>query len=762
MPSLASLTFDNLDPLWFWFALMVGAVAILVLTYSGIYQRSGRRLTWILFGLRLVGVLALFVALVKPAWTQTTTRSEAPKLAIVLDDSQSMSILHKAGGGETYVPRYTQALNWLNDSPSGRALREKFDVTMFGVSGVELDPNKLPAEPTAEQTDLVRGLRAAESRLRGQNAAGVVLISDGRDNTGRDNYFAMSEYPLPVFTVGYRQPPADKNTPFDLAVVNAEAPTRTLVHNAVSVKVLVSKDGGESLDVPIQIERSGVPLLSQRIQLRAGSVPQQAITLNFTPNEPGDFVLAVRIPEQPGERSAVNNTKLFKLRVEADPIRVLYIEGYLRPEYTFLKNRLASDPDIDLITFVRSASPEQAGGLGAEATAELVNAERLKKIDVVLLGDFESSMLDESTYKILREWVEGGGAIMVLGGYHNLTESGLGMTPLAEVLPVELSTSPLAQLEEPFNFKLTDEGRRHPALSITGDMARDASLWESLPSLRGIVAVKNQRPAASVLARHPKPNADAADRLGYIVLATQPFGKGTSAVLTADSTWRWSRITRLSGKPDTLYVRFWSQMVRWLARRDIQSERPALAVSTDSASYDRGQRVTIRVNRNPASMVVGSEGQTAGLILAVKSPDGRQTPLTPTQSADPNLWSATYFPDRGGRFTVDARLVAGTDKGAKDVANQSAEFIVTDSALERDDPSTSPATLQEIARRTGGTYAEIDQPNALSELVEKLPVDRRTIVETRKAGVWNSPGLFILFLVCVSAEWIVRRRNQLV
>src|ERR1700678_1776944 len=91
---LASITFDNLDPVWFWALVALAAVAVLGLTYRGIYQRSGKRLTWALFGLRLLGVIALLIALVKPAWTRVLERVDRPQVAVVIDDSQSISLLH--------------------------------------------------------------------------------------------------------------------------------------------------------------------------------------------------------------------------------------------------------------------------------------------------------------------------------------------------------------------------------------------------------------------------------------------------------------------------------------------------------------------------------------------------------------------------------------------------------------------------------------------------------------------------------------------
>lgn len=769
--NFAALTFDNADPLWFWALLAIAALALIAYTYRSIYKRSGRKLTWLLFGLRTFGVFAVMLALIKPAWTLTTSSTLQPKLALIVDNSQSMSILHAAPGSQDYTARYKRLLKFL-DSPQGKNLRQAFDITALDINGAPLDMNNLPSEPTSEQTDLVQSLSAASARLRGQNAAGVVLISDGKDTTGRDNFLSLQEYPLPVHTIGFQQS-ASTSQQFDLAVLSVDCPQRTLVHNTVTVKIALSKDGGPAMELPIQIERAGNVLMAQKTTLTQGAA-QQVVTLSYTPTQPGDFVLTARMPDQPGERTASNNFKLFKLRVDADPIRVLYVEGFLRPEFTFLRERLTSDPDIDLATFVRTGNPENPTAANI-VEKELLSPERLAKINVIILGDVESSMLDETSCKAILEFLDKGGAVIVLGGYNNLGPSGLATTPLAAALPVEIGTTTGIQLEEPFNFKLTEEGKRHPALSITGDPTKDAAAWDSLPQLKGIVTTGNAKPGATVLARHPRSpvtagmgGTGAGSDLGFVVLASQPYGKGTMLMLTADTTWRWSRIPRLMQRPDTLYTRFWSQMIRWMARRDVQSQRQAVEVVTDAVSYERGARVTIRVAQNPAALPTTSndaDKKTGGsaavsLALSVATPDGRTVSLTPQPGSDPNLSTATYFPDRGGRFRIDAKLQTTTQN--VDLANNTAEFLVTGSSLELDDPATNTALLEQIAQSTGGSSHLIDDSQSLDALVTQLHSEPRVVTQTQHSALWNNPAMLFVFVGTLSVEWFLRRRNKLV
>ena len=800
MFSIATITFDNLDPAWFWVTAIALSIVVLVATYRGIHRRSGRRLAWLLLGMRVAGVLLLFMALVKPAWVALDVQTHRPSVAVVVDTSQSMSLPHRASDSGPGGSRYARARGWLVDSPAGERLRTRFDVHWFDIEGTALGSGDLsralPLEPSEEQTDPVRALRAVEGATRGGRVppvSGVVFLSDGRDTTGRGHYLGFGEYPLPVYAIGFRPAPRGAERGFDISVDHVEAPSRTLVHNAVAIKALLSKDGGPEMDVPLSIQRSGTSLAVEHVHLPEGPY-QELVTISFTPEAAGDFVLAARAAGHAGERTTHNNDRLFKLRVDAEPIRVLYIEGVLRQEYRYLRARLQNDPDVQLITFVRSANPQQASVWGALAAAELTTRDRLAKLDVVLLGDFEARMLDDSAYEALSSWVQEGGGLMVLGGYSNLGPGGLGDTALADVLPVSLLQEPsgdLAQVERPFSFTLTPEGLGHPALVVTGDRAQDARLWSQLPRLGGVVATRGAKPGATVLARDPMPGAVSPEGAPLVVLATQGFGKGQVAALLADTTWRWSRIPRLSGAPDTMYVRFWSQMVRWLAGRDASDAGTALVVSTDQASYERARPVHIRVRRNPAFVLpearaagddeTAADGPLAGegpatasrgpepkpeVKISVRRPDGREAELpTRPDPTEPDAWAATYFADRGGRHQVEARLVVESPRGLQDAANEVTEFFVTGSGLELDDPATNPTVLAQIARLTGGVYADIDDPEATEALVEAIPARSVERLRTTRSAVFGgrgSPVLFALFLGLMTAEWVIRRRNQLV
>jgi hypothetical protein len=207
------------------------------------------------------------------------------------------------------------------------------------------------------------------------------------------------------------------------------------------------------------------------------------------------------------------------------------------------------------------------------------------------------------------------------------------------------------------------------------------------------------------------------------------------------------------GRPDTLYARFWSQAMRWLAGRSLDDDRPLLAVSTDQPSYDTGKRVVVTIRRQPRP---GADLAAAEPAALVRDPAGRVLPLAlKGDSAEPDKMSAEFFPSVGGRYEVSATLSGG----GKLLANQAAEFQVHGVDVEMADTGTNPGNLRDLAAATGGVYLDVDQAADLAGKIDRK--ERRTVTE-RRTEYWNSVLLFTSFLGLVTGEWFLRRRNHLV
>jgi hypothetical protein len=145
------------------------------------------------------------------------------------------------------------------------------------------------------------------------------------------------------------------------------------------------------------------------------------------------------------------------------------------------------------------------------------------------------------------------------------------------------------------------------------------------------------------------------------------------------------------------------------------------------------------------------------MSVEVTNPAGQVLPPVPLKvdSADPDVATGEFYPSSGGRYELSATLAAA----GQTLANQTAEFLVQGSDLELSRTGTNPGNLQNLADVTGGVYLDIEDAEQLAGKIERK--ERRT-AEVRRWEYWNSPYLFGAFLLAVTCEWFLRRKNHLV
>src|SRR5262249_16008294 len=159
--------------------------------------------------------------------------------------------------------RYRQAREALDQIKRG-ATDRGLVVDVFDINGNLLP--EVPNEPKAERTDLARAVSEVLARSRSKPLAGVIVLTDGPDNSGRPDFRDLDDSPVPAFAAGF--PQELDVTILDLAVKKPQAPQRVMVNNDVSVDVPVTKTGPATKAV-VSLKRGGEVVASQEIDFPA-------------------------------------------------------------------------------------------------------------------------------------------------------------------------------------------------------------------------------------------------------------------------------------------------------------------------------------------------------------------------------------------------------------------------------------------------------------------------------------------------------------
>ena len=245
--------------------LVLGAAlvsALAVATYGSAGGRTSPGDRTVLATLRLAALGVLTFCLLQPTLVLTSTVAQRNFVGILVDDSRSMTL-----PGEDGQPRSAFAAETFGaESPLVEALSERFALRYFRFAG---DAGRIPGPEAlahdGTRTDLASALDRAREELSSVPLSGLVVLSDGADNSGRqlaEALVPLQAASVPVYTVGIGEEALDP----DLQVGPLELPRTVLQGSALVVDVLVSHRGYEGRRVPVLVE-DGLRLLVQDLSL---------------------------------------------------------------------------------------------------------------------------------------------------------------------------------------------------------------------------------------------------------------------------------------------------------------------------------------------------------------------------------------------------------------------------------------------------------------------------------------------------------------
>jgi len=107
-----------------------------------------------------------------------------------------------------------------------------------------------------------------------------------------------------------------------------------------------------------------------------------------------------------------------------------------------------------------------------------------------------------------------------------------------------------------------------------------------------------------------------------------------------------------------------------------------------------------------------------------------------------------------GEYQIAAKLFQAQEQLAEDRAT----FRVETTAFEHRNAGMNRQLLQSLAAGTGGKYYDLE---TAPRLPDELPEAERTVVRTQVVDLWNSLAVFLLAVLLMSAEWIVRKWRDL-
>jgi uncharacterized membrane protein len=738
--------------------------AALAFALSAVTAIRTRRPRWgLVLLLRAAALAACLAAALQPTLELRQIVRVPNRVAVLVDASRSMEVKPP----NESASRAMRAAQLLTDPRGPRAAWERdghrVDVYTFGAGLVPTTLEGLRVPPTIDGTRIGEALAELSSRYAGHDLGAVVVISDGID-TGRigkgpvdaETRAAIAALGAPVHTIGIGEPSLK-----DLSIGAVMADEFAFVRTPVTIEAIVRQHGLPDRQVDVTLVRDGRAVGARSVVLR-GDSSEEKVSFDWVPDQPGTFVFQIATPVLHGEALASNNAQLFTVKVIRDRIRVLHVCGRPSWDERFLHAMLRRDPNVDLVSFfiLRTETDEQPWNRNEMSlipfpTYEIFD-EQLHSFDLVIFQNFNFAPYGVEPFLAgIREYVEQGGALAMIGGDLSFASGGYGDTALRDVLPVELARGAgnphgaeagrdPSITTDVFKPRLTSEGRAHPITALVVDPKDNEARWARLPALEGINEVLRLRPGAVPLLVHPILRIDGGKPAP--VLAVSDVGKGRTLAMLTDTAWHWGFVAAADNDDGRTFQRFWDNAIRWLVRDPALT---LLRIDLDRVDYRRHQSPAVRVRAMHGDYsAAGSVDVSLSVRAADSAPNARTLRKVTVQTGGDGEGHVDL-----GAFDAGAYRLTATATLDGHPVTEEKTFVVRSEGKELEDVVFRDGVLREIAEIGGGTYREA----SLEGVTIRAPQEVR-VGNQRAIDVWSNPIFLVLALGLLAAEWTLRRR----
>lgn len=650
------------------------------------------------------------------------------------------------------------------------------EVVVFAGKATPLDPGSLdqPLSPPGdtigwEQTDLMQAIMAAPAERKGLKLAGVVLLSDGRENAHSTDteYLKRFSGGVPIYPILV----GSEVRPKDLSIASLDYPPTVFSQDKPVLKTTVRTSGvnGQEFGVTLEkLDADGLRIGDPIRKMVTANGASQEISFDLAAESDGRQRYRIRTDQLLDDMQVENNSREFSYQVVDDRANVLLIEGEGRWEFRYLHAALSRDERVDLSAVVFNQPymgvlpdtffPRKLSTNGLNSQSKMTPFEHY---DLVVVGDVSPRDLPETTLIQLDRYVrEEGGTLIVVAGknamplaYNSPTLEGL--LPVTKLRPTQLNdaTQRRRPQDRGFHLELTPDGERQAMLQFSTNADENRKIWKELPGHPWGLAGE-AKPGASVwTAIRSESASPGLDWERQNALFVQQFqGTGQVVWLGIDSTWRFRY--RIG---DLYHHRFWGQLSRWASEFKASAGNEFVRLGFERPVISEGEDAVV-VARWDQRFLERFPNLSAQVLLKPAGAGNTHPAITVDLKADPEhpLVLTGRVPSlRASEYTVSLKAENAEMGDAPVVTELSVLEKLTPEML---DVSANRPLLEQIAQTTQGELYRINDAHRVTRKFQQV---QESFSQRQEVPLWNHWFVFVLFCGLLMTEWVVRKMNGL-
>jgi hypothetical protein len=680
--------------------LLLLSIVLAYYTYSGYSSISIINKVFLILLRAVLFVLIGFI-LLNPVFERVRVYEKKPTLAVLLDQSSSTGLEKGEWRGETDLNNVSYQIKSVLDS--------SYELVWFGFDSdiYEINPRERQYS-SGTQTDIAEALSRIANTTQTDE---ILLVSDGIVTRGRDPIFVAQSLSQPIHSIAV----GDTSRVQDLIVTYVEHSAEMVTDTEYTILVGIRNEGFNGQLSKVELKQENEVLESREVRFNNDSGVQQ-VRFNVSSDIEGLKQFEVAISPISNEWSIENNNFNFTVNFVDNRVRILYLTYQFHPDVSIIKQILFEYPEISI---------QELTWTGNSFTNSRDISEP-KDYDVVIIHGVPESNHTSEIERIRSLIVSNNTILFAVPGVRNASvySSLIGFTQGFESTGV-----PITWTQAQIQPNPSQSG--HPVLNI------QSYNWSRSPLVTAIGSGLSTRPGTLSLMESPQSES-------IPVLSSTRLGNYRSTVVTVSGL----QAFYLNGTEEerALLSNLVGNLVTWSAS-DINQN--LFEISTDKSEYSSRDDITFnaRVTREDGSPEVDS---SVRISLDLNNNESREFALVHSGNGNyeltiPGLPSGNYsYSAIASRSNFDI----GSTSGAFQVGNPQQELINT----QRND-----ALLQQISTTSGGlsgTFRDLDSIlEQLSRQATAPLIERKEVLNLYKHPFW-----FILALVVLTTEWLLRRK----
>ncbi|MDZ7263545.1 MAG: VWA domain-containing protein [candidate division KSB1 bacterium] len=709
--------------------LMVWVVLIVlsIHTYRWTMPPVPRWLRRILMLLRAAVLFMLLAMLFEPLLRLTWRRTEHPIVAVLVDNSASMSL---SDANE----RRSEKVKAILHSPlfQKSAHDRQFDFYQFSHALLPLSLDRIDSlRFNNDGTDLAGALSQVKEKNVGRYLTAVVLLSDGVYNLGDNPAHYVEDFDVPIFSLGIGSTIEQK----DVIISKIATNQVTYVDNQVPVDVTVQANGCAGQTIQVNLREGDALIDSKRVEI-GSNLFETKVQLFFTPHAAGFQKYRLEVPALEKELTDRNNQKVFYTRVLESKMRIMLLAGSPDPDFKFIRRNLEADPNMELHPWIVKKNGEFYQGNFPH------DPQQVLKYDCIILQNFPGKNGPADVMTVLKNALQLKPIPLLF-----IAGNGVDYVALQSIGSFLPLTPPFYNGSEAMVLaRLTPQGLAHPVTRIVEDPLENQRQWMGLPPIYYSLQRAVPTTGSEILLETTSQALTATESRGTqpALVVVRKLGPHKTMAILGYGIWRWDLMLWGVGKTNDLFHQFLSNSIRWLITKE---ESRLVRIYPDQEIYRNGQVITFTaevyyedyrpLDGAQVKLQITGKQKNYDILLNGIGAGKYEGILQALEGGDYSYAGVAHFNNR----------VIGADSGQFSVEDFNLEFLQT---------RLNEPLLQQLAAKTGGRYFSAANYDSLSA---HLAFPDRISTEVKEIPLWNQLLLLVLVIVLLAAEWFIRKRS---